>query len=376
VYILSPPSSFYAGSHMFRMNFLMTFLISSRFPAFLGLLFLSAAAHAQQGELNVLCGVQQEWCHAVQEAFSRETGIVVSMRRRSAGEAFEQLLAESRNPKTDVWFGGTGDAHLQAAEKELTLAYRSPNILLLRDWAVTQAEQARYRSVGIYAGPLGFAFNTQVLKQKKLDEPSCWSDLIRPQYRGEVQMANPHTSGTAFMAVATLIQIMGEDKAFRYFKGLHRNTTGYPREGHVALKNTALGQNAVSVSFIHDVPGEVAAGYPVQGVVPCEGTGYEVGSMSIVKGARNLGNAKKFYDWALTAPAQDLAARTRQFQLPANRAATVDLRVPDIRKIRLINYDFERFGRPSERYRILDRWDREVLSLPLAKSASGASDSR
>jgi iron(III) transport system substrate-binding protein len=35
-------------------------------------------------------------------------------------------------------------------------------------------------------------------------------------------------------------------------------------------------------------------------VAPCEGTGYEIGSMSIIKGAKNMENAKKWYDWALT----------------------------------------------------------------------------
>ena len=47
-------------------------------------------------------------------------------------------------------------------------------------------------------------------------------------------------------------------------------------------------------------------------LVPCEGTGYEVGSMSIVKGARNLDNAKKFYDWALTPAAQKIGARDEE----------------------------------------------------------------
>ena len=37
---------------------------------------------------------------------------------------------------------------------------------------------------------------------------------------------------------------------------------------------------------------------PVVTVSPAEGTGYEVGSMSIIAGARNMKEAKKFYDWA------------------------------------------------------------------------------
>lgn len=41
-------------------------------------------------------------------------------------------------------------------------------------------------------------------------------------------------------------------------------------------------------------------------VVPCEGTGYEIGGVSVIKGARNLENAKLFVDWALSKEAQEL----------------------------------------------------------------------
>jgi iron(III) transport system substrate-binding protein len=98
----------------------------------------------------------------------------------------------------------------------------------------------------------------------------------------------------------------------------------------------------------------------VKSVTPCEGTGYEIGSMSIVKGARNLANAKRFYDWALTAQAQELGAAAKQFQLPSNKAAKVDPRVPDVSHIKLINYDFEKYGKATERKRLLDRWEKEV----------------
>ena len=64
----------------------------------------------------------------------------------------------------------------------------------------------------------------------------------------------------------------------------------------------------VSVSFIHDVVTEAQANFPVKSAAPCEGTGYEIGSLSIVKGARNMDAAKKFVDWALTPKAQKLGA--------------------------------------------------------------------
>ncbi|HEX7646209.1 MAG TPA: ABC transporter substrate-binding protein [Noviherbaspirillum sp.] len=324
----------------------------------------AAPVYADSGSLNVICGVQADWCNLVQSTFSKATGIKVNMVQKSAGETLAQLAAEAANPKTDVWFGGTGDPHLQAAEKGLTLAYQSPNINLLRDWAVEQAKEANYKTVGIYSGPLGFAYNTELLAKKKLVAPICWQDLVQPQFKGEIQMANPNSSGTAYMVIATLVQLTGEEKAFDYLKQLHKNISQYPRSGVAPLKNVSHGESTVSISFVHDVPGEVMQGYPVKGSTPCEGTGYEIGSMSIVKGARNLVNAKKFYDWALTAPAQELAAAAKQYQLPSNKDAKVDPHVPDVKKIKLIKYDFAKYGSTAERKRLLDRWEKEVNSLP------------
>jgi iron(III) transport system substrate-binding protein len=322
-----------------------------------------APAHAD-GSLNVICSANAEWCNLVQTVFSKQSGIKVNMVQKSTGETLAQLSAEAANPKVDVWFGGTGDPHLQAAERDLTLAYQSPNINLLRDWAVEQAKQAGYKTVGIYSGPLGFAYNTELLAKKKLVAPICWQDLVQPQYKGEVQMANPNSSGTAYMVIATLVQLTGEEKAFEYLKQLHKNVSQYSRSGIGPLKNVSHGESAVSISFVHDVPGEVMQGYPVKGVTPCEGTGYEIGSMSIVKGARNLVNAKKFYDWALTASAQELGAAAKSFQLPSNKDAKVDPRVPDVKKVKLINYNFAKYGSAAERKRLLERWEKEVNSQP------------
>ena len=114
------------------------------------------------------------------------------------------------------------------------------------------------------------------------------------------------------------------------------------------------------MSFNHDVVTEAQAGFPVKAVAPCEGTGYEIGSLSIVKGSRNLDNAKKFYDWALTPRAQALAAQAKQFQLPSNTASPVSPLSPKVADIKLINYDFAKYGSSAERKRLLERWDREV----------------
>ncbi len=322
-------------------------------------------AHAQSGAtLNLICSVQDEWCTLMSTTFSRSTGIRVNVLKRSTGEALAQLIAEKANPKADVWFGGTGDPHMQAAELDLTLEYKSPALPQLHAWAQEQAQQSQWRTVGVYSGPLGFGVNTELLAKKKLAPPKCWKDLLAPPLKGEIQVANPNSSGTAYTMVATLVQLMGEDKAFDYMKELHRNINQYTRSGTGPIKAVARGEATVSISFVHDAPGEQMQGFPLATETPCEGTGAEIGSMSIVKGARNLDSAKKFYEWALTPAAQQFGAAARQFQLPSNKQAVLDSRVPDFKKIKFINYDYAKYGKSTERKRLIERWEREVNSLP------------
>lgn len=329
------------------------------------LLALGTPASAQDaGSLNLICSVQDEWCTLMTTTFSKTTGIKVNMVKRGSGEALAQLIAERANPKLDIWFGGTGDPHLQAAELDLTVEYKSPSLPQLHGWAQAQAEQSGWRTVGVYSGPLGFGYNTELIAKRKLTAPKCWKDLLDPSLKGEIQVANPNSSGTAYTMVATLVQLMGEDKAFEYMKGLHKNVSQYTRSGTGPIKAVARGETTVSISFVHDAPGEQMQGFPIATATPCEGTGAEIGSMSLVKGSRNLANAKKFYEWALTPAAQQFAAAAKQFQLPSNKSAQLDARIPDFKKIKFISYDYAKYGKTAERKRLIERWERDVNSQP------------
>ncbi|MEO7392125.1 MAG: ABC transporter substrate-binding protein [Ramlibacter sp.] len=329
----------------------------------LSLVVLSLGA-AAQGQVNVICSVQAEWCNMISTVYARTTGVKVNVSMKGSGEALAQIIAEKENPKTDIWFGGTGDPHLQAAEQGLTLEYKSPTLPQLQEWAQQQAKQSGYKTVGIYSGPLGFGYNPELLAKKKLAVPRTWADLTKPEYKGDIQVANPASSGTAYTMIATLVQLMGEDKAFDYLKSLHKNVSAYSRSGTGPIKAVARGETAISISFVHDGPGEKMQGFPVETVTPADGTGAEIGSMSIIKGSRNLEASKKFYEWALTPGAQEMAAAAKQFQVPSNKSAKVDKNVPDFKKIKFINYDYAKYGASVERRRLISRWEKEVNSLP------------
>jgi iron(III) transport system substrate-binding protein len=319
---------------------------------------------AALADLNLYCSAQEEWCQIMAKSFEEATGIDVAMTRKSSGETFAQIKAEASNPKGDIWWGGTGDPHLQAAEEDLTEAYVSPMRDQLHPWAISQATSAGDKTIGIYSGALGFGYNTDMLAKAGLPAPACWEDLTKPEYKGMVQMANPNSSGTAYTTLASMVQLFGEDGGFDYMKRLHANINQYTKSGSAPIKAAGQGETLIGIVFMHDAVAQTVAGFPVTTVAPCEGTGYEIGSMSIIKGARNMDEAKKFYDWALSKEAQDLALQVNAFQVMSNTGAQKSDKAPDMASIKLIDYDFKKYGSSDERKRLLSKWDSDVSTLP------------
>ena len=324
---------------------------------------VSSPLHAAE-KLTYYCSAQEDWCQIMATGFEEATGIKVSMTRKSSGETLAQIKAESSNPKGDIWWGGTGDPHLQAAEEGLTDAYESPLNAEQNDWAVKQAASADFKTMGIYSGALGYGYNEEVLKANDLPVPACWADLLKPEYKGHVQMANPNSSGTAYTTLATIVQLFGEDEGFEFMKGLHKNINQYTKSGSAPIKAAARGENTIGIVFMHDAVKQAASGFPIKVVAPCEGTGYEIGGMSLIKDSRNPENAKKFFDWALTAEVQTRALEVKAFQVMSNKSATSSPMAPDLASIKLIDYDFKKYGSSAERKRLLKKWDDEVSVLP------------
>lgn len=325
----------------------------------------STNAHAQSNrQLTVYCSILEEQCRAGAAMFEAATGIKVTMIRKSTGEVYAQVRAEANNPRGDVWWGGPGEGHLQAAAEGLLAPYQSPRLTELYDWARAYAEKSVYQTSAIYLGALGIGYNTKVLQSKKLPEPKCWSDLLNPQFRDEVQIADPASSGTAYVFLATTIQRLGEEQGFAYLKSIHKNISQYTKSGIAPVKATAMGETAIGIGFMHDMITQIIDGAPVKTIAPCEGTGYETGSVSLIKGGPNPETAKLFLDFTLSPEAQNINVALKINSIPSNKGATLSPDAPRFSDIKLIDYDTAKYGTPAERSRLLGKFEKEVKSLP------------
>lgn len=295
-----------------------------------------SAAQKENQVLHIYTAFDTEEAQYYIEAFEAETGIEVEWVRMSSGEVLARIEAESGNPQASVWHAGSNTSHINAATKDLLAPYR-PNtdfelmdILHAKDWVWT----------GFYTGAIGFVTNTDFLAKTGAKAPTSWEELLDPVFAENVSIAYPYTSGTAYTTYATLIQMVGLEKALDFWEEFDKNSIlMYNKSGSAAITQAGLAEVAVGISFSHDIMAKgVNKGYPVVMTFPEEGTGYEVGGLSLIKGGPEPELGKQFIDWCFGVEAQNLFQSYNR--LPVNPKATVKEGSVTLDQVNLIDYDF------------------------------------
>ncbi len=270
-------------------------------------------------------------------AFEKETGIKINYIRLSAGEMLTRVAVEKDNPQATMMFGGSTDNYIAAAEQGLLEPYQSPEL--------SNTPEKYLDPDGnwnpIYVGAIAFACNIDWFEEHGYDYPDSWEDLLDPKYKGEIIMAHPATSGTAYTVLATLVQLMGDDHVWDYLSKLNPNMAQYTKSGSAAPNAVALGEAAIALTFSHDGLQPTAEGYPIALSFPSDGTGYEVGAAAIIKGSKpeEQENAKRFIDWMCSAAGQNHYAETDSFRVPTNTTAKTAEGLVTLDKVAVIDYD-------------------------------------
>ena len=309
-------------------------------------------------ELNLLCTPQVQWCEGMKAEFEKiYPDITVNFVRMSSGESLARLRSEKDNPQFDIWWGGPIDSFVAAANDGLLQAYDSPNLPNLIDQDLYKDVENRW--AGVYMGSLAFATNTNWLAENPgVAAPTSWADLLKPEFENQIMVAHPSSSGTSFTALCTVLQLMGEDEGWQYIQDYAGQVNQFTKSGAAPAKFVGQGEAAVGIVFSHDIVAEIEKGSPLELTFPSEGTGYEIGGMGIIAGAKHVDAAQKWFDWALEPATQELGPIYEAFQAPTVTGAAASR--PELLEVELIDYDFLFCG--DNKNAIVDRFTNEVAA--------------
>lgn len=288
------------------------------------------AAQAEPTALTVWSAAAEDEADALIKAFNtRHSGIRVDLIRAGSGELITRLNAEQPRPQGDILLGiakETYDAHY-----DLFRGYKSANHDTLSADVRDTAALPRYYG---YSMPLqAFIVNTKILPEGKY--PTKWIDLADPKYKGEIILANPALSGSAYAQIYMFYKLYGDDG----LKRLAKNAV-FVASSTAVPESVARGEYGVGVTGEANVAKYISEGYPVIYVYPEEGTGARFDASGIIANGPNPKAAELFMDFITSREAYEIILNTRQ------RRVVVDYLpgpgpLPSLEDIKLFEYDAE-----------------------------------
>lgn len=313
-----------------------------------------AAAAAQAGELTIYAGAEADNIKYFSETFAKShPGIKLNWVRDSTGIIQARVLAERANPRADVLFAMAATSMINLEQLDLLQPYTPKGMEKLNPLFLDGRQPAKW--VGIYGWASAICFNTVEAGKASLPRPARWADLVNPVYKGKITMPHPASSGTGYLMVSAWIQMMGEAKAWAFMDKLHENVASYSHSGSKPCEQAASGEYVLGLSFPFRGARLKAEGAPIDVIVPEEGSGWEMQTAAIMKGTKNLDDARTFMDWAVSQGAmQAYGARYEVTALPVT-VKKPEYFPADIDK-KLIKNDFA--WAAKEQPRIIAEWRR------------------
>lgn len=268
-------------------------------------------------------------------------GVNVEVLSMGTGEVAQRVVAEAGNPQADVWYGGVNFAngntyaeyfepYVAAGNENLPEAYQNQN------GCVT-----RYCLDG--SGCL--VVNTAVLTKLGINPDffTGYNDLLDPRLKGYIAMGNAASSSSAWAELTNMLLVMGkqpyDEKAWQWVEKFCAQLDGKVLGSSSAIyKGTVSGEYAVGVSYEDPCVTLLDNGAEnIKLVYPEEGAVWLPAGAAVIKGCKNMDNAKRFMDWLISDEGQTEIGKSNA--RPVNTA--INNASPNMLPMSEINLAFE-----------------------------------
>ena len=267
---------------------------------------VAGSVHAQGAskKLVVYCPHPLVFIEPLVKKFEATTGIQTEVVAAGTGELLKRIEAEAANPLGDVMWGGSMST--LSSSKKFFEVYHSPE------------EAAFYQDVKVPDGrvtpftqiPSVLMVNTKLIGNIKVES---YQDLLNPALKGKIAHADPSKSSSSFEHLINMLYAMGKgdpEKGWSYVELFAKNLGGKLLSGSSAVyKGVADGEYTVGLTFEEGAATYVKSKAPVKIVYMKEGVISKADGSAIIKGAKNMDNAKKFIDFLSGKEAQTLIAQ-------------------------------------------------------------------
>lgn len=270
----------------------------------------------------------------IADAFKEETGIEMEIFQGTTGKVLAKLEAEKSNPVADVVVLASWPAAVGMKNDGWTTAYEdAKNADKLYDGWVDKDKNI----FGYSGSAVGIIYNTNLVSNPGED----WDDYLSDEYKDSINLPDPSSSGSAMDLISGYMADKGED-GWKYYEGLKENGAVVAGANKEALEPVITGAKKVVIGGVDYMAySSKAKGEPIDIVYPKSGTVVNPRTVSILKDAPHMENAKKAVDFFLSDTAQKLVDKA--YIIPGRSDIKSETRA-NLEDIHLLNYDLNTMG--------------------------------
>lgn len=258
---------------------------------------------------------------------AKHPGINVETIRLGSGEIITRVKAEAGRPQ--------GDIIMAMAKENLETVYDLLASYRIKEDSAFPSNVKDSRGNKYY----GFSFNIQafIINTERVpmsEAPKSWKDLGNSKWEGEVVLANPALSGSAYAQLFQMVGLYGWD----HINDVRKVSTFVP-QSTLVYTFVGRGEFGIGVTGEGNVFTEKSKGNPVEAVYPSEGTGLRFDASAIIKGGPNPNSAKVFMDWLTTKEAMSIVSQAPHFRRMARPDVPPPPGLKPTSEIKFFDYD-------------------------------------
>ncbi len=289
----------------------------------------------------VYTSVDDIFARPVAARFEKLTGIAVKLvtdteETKSTG-LMNRLIAEKDRPVADVFWSGDPVRAAILKIKGVSTPYKSPN---------AQGLPMKFSDPDGYWTSFSTRARMIIYNRAKIpegDKPLSIFDLNAEGFRGRACIANP-LFGTTSMHAAALFQVLGQEKAKKFFEDFSRNGGKILSSNGDVKNSVARGDCLLGLTDSDDVNVAVSEGKPVGFVLPDQsgmGTLLIPNCAVLIKGAPHPDQARKFIDFLLSPETEKMLAKSKAAQIPLRPKIKGPEVFPGIEEIKTMDVNYQ-----------------------------------
>ncbi|HEY9279450.1 MAG TPA: extracellular solute-binding protein [Eoetvoesiella sp.] len=278
---------------------------------------LASAAPVLAGTVTVITSFPKELTQAYKSAFEKanpDIKLEILNKNTVSGIAYVRETESGKRP--EVFWASAPDAfEVLAQDKLLEKAGDIANPNVPDKIGSFPINDPSGMFMGQALAGYGIMYNTRLLKAKKLTEPQSWTDLLKPEWYGNVGITSPSRSGTMHLTVETILQGEGWDKGWNTLIRMAGNSAAITERSFGVPDGINNGQFGAGPVIDFFGLSSKYSKFPVEFVYP-EETAIVPANIALIAGAKNTEEGKKFIIFTLSKEGQELLLKPEISRLP------------------------------------------------------------